>query len=86
MNTSSISQNAVHKLESLGVRRLIKAACILTLIAIALMSWSVLDPTPLPVMMALSIGEAIGALGLLCYLTAVLIQQRKQRAEAATTK
>ena len=35
-------------------------ASVLTIIALALMVWSMLDPTPLPVMLAMSVGQLIG--------------------------
>jgi hypothetical protein len=58
-----------------GVRRLVLVACTLTLVAIALMMWSVLDPTPLPVMVVMSLGQVFGTCGLLCYLAAVLVHR-----------
>jgi hypothetical protein len=33
---------------------------VLTLIALALMVWSVLAPTPLPVMLAMTVGQGLG--------------------------
>lgn len=35
-------------------------SAVLTLIALALMCWSLLVPTPLPVMVAMSVGQAFG--------------------------
>jgi hypothetical protein len=54
---------------------LVKAAAILTLLALALMVWSVLDPTPLPVMVAMSLGQVLGSLALLIYVVAVIVYQ-----------
>ena len=34
----------------------------LTLVALALMVWSLLEPTPLPVMVAMSVGQALGTI------------------------
>lgn len=79
MNDAAPGETAAKKLESIGVRRLVAIACGLTLVAIALMVWSVLDPTPLPVMVVMSIGQLFGTGGLLCYLVAVLVH-RTQRA------
>ena len=75
MNEGSIPDTAVKKVERVGVRKLVTIACLLTLLAIALMIWSVLDPTPLPVMVVMSIGQVIGTCGLLCYLAAVLVHR-----------
>ncbi len=66
---------ATEKLERVGPRGLVLAACSLSLLALGLMSWSVLDPTPLPVMVVMSVGQVIGSLGLACYLAAVVVYQ-----------
>jgi len=69
-----------------SVAALVKAACGATLLSLVLMSWSVLDPTPLPVMVSMSVGQAIGTLALLSYLAAVLLYQlrvRRARGESA---
>jgi hypothetical protein len=34
----------------------------LTLVALALMVWSLLEPTPLPVMVAMSVGQGLGTI------------------------
>ena len=38
----------------------LRASAVLTLVALAMMVWSVLRPTPLPVMLAMSLGQAVG--------------------------
>jgi hypothetical protein len=38
----------------------LRIAAGLTLVALALMVWSVLVPTPLPVMVAMTVGQALG--------------------------
>ena len=40
--------------------RWLRLASVLALIGLALMVWSVLQPTPLPVLVALTAGQAIG--------------------------
>lgn len=57
-----------------GSQKLVLAACVLGLIAMALMCWSVLDPTPFPVLVAMSVGQGIGTASLLCYLSAVFVE------------
>ena len=79
MNLKPPSESPIQKLESVGARRLVFAACMLSLLAIALMVWSVLDPTPLPVMIVMSVGQLIGTLGLAFYLAAVVAFQWKRR-------
>jgi hypothetical protein len=62
------------------VERLVRVACMFGLLAMALMAWSVLDPTPFPVMVAMSVGQVIGTLSLVCYIAAVFLHNRNQRA------
>lgn len=62
-----------------GTEKLVLAACVLGLLAMALMCWSVLVPTPMPVLVAMSVGQGLGTLSLLCYLSAVFVEAWKQR-------
>jgi len=57
-----------------GSQKLVLASCVLGLIAMAMMCWSVLDPRPFPVLVAMSAGQGIGTLSLLCYLSAVFVE------------
>jgi hypothetical protein len=65
----------------MGSQRLITASCVLGLVAMGMMCWSVLDPTPVPVLVAMSVGQAVGTLSLLCYVAAVVIEVRRERSE-----
>lgn len=47
--------------------KLLYAASILTLIALGLMVWSLLVPTPMPVMVAMSVGQAFGTAAFAAY-------------------
>ena len=67
-------------LARLQVLSLVNIACVLGLLAIALMVWSVLDPTPFPVMISMSVGMVIGTLSLLSYICAVLLHTVRTRA------
>jgi len=51
--------------------RLLRAACVLALIGLALVTWSVLDPRPLAVVLAKSLGQAIGTASLALFLAVV---------------
>ncbi len=64
-----------------GVEGFVTAACVLGLVAMALMCWSVLDPTPFPVMVAMSVGQVVGTLSLLCYVGAVFLHGTRRRRE-----
>lgn len=61
------------KIVERGVPALVRLACVLALVALGLMCWSVLNPRPLPVIFAMSVGQGIGIFAFLCYLLAVLI-------------
>ncbi|MEP6860325.1 MAG: hypothetical protein ABJE66_06885 [Deltaproteobacteria bacterium] len=47
--------------------KLLYGAAVLTLIALGLMVWSLFVPTPLPVMVAMSVGQAFGTMAFAAY-------------------
>lgn len=51
--------------------RLLRAACVLALVALPLMVWSVFDPTVWPLLLALSVGQGIGTLSFALFLLVV---------------
>jgi hypothetical protein len=51
--------------------RLLRVACVLALVALPLMVWSLFDPTVWPVMIALTLGQALGTLSFVLFLVAV---------------
>jgi hypothetical protein len=59
--------------------RILRAACCLSLVAIALMVWSVLDPRPAPVVLAMSVGQVFGTLALGAFLIVVLADLRRAK-------
>lgn len=63
------------------MRRLLVVSAILTLIALALMVWSMLDPNPLPVMIAMTVGQGIGTLAFGLYLYVIVHDIRAHYAE-----
>ena len=52
--------------------RLLRISAVLTLLALGLMVWSVLVPTPLPVMLAMTVGQAIGTVAFAIYIGVVV--------------
>lgn len=60
-----------------SVTRLTRFACLLALVALAMMSYSVVSPRPLPVILAMSVGHAIGGAAFLAYLLAVILDAAK---------
>jgi hypothetical protein len=59
-------------------RLLVLASCV-GLAALVLMVWSVFDPRPMPVMVAMSIGQALGTASLGLYVVAVALDLRRAR-------
>ena len=47
--------------------KLLYASAILTLVALGLMVWSLLEPTPMPVMVAMSLGQVLGTAAFAAY-------------------
>jgi len=56
-----------------SVPELVRVACVLALLALGLVCWSVLQPRPIPVILAMSAGHAIGGTAFACYLLAVIL-------------
>ena len=57
--------------------RLMVYACVLGLISLALMSWSLFDQGWIPIMMAMSVGQGIGTLSFGLFLVIVIIDLRR---------
>jgi hypothetical protein len=47
---------------------------VLALIGLAMMVFSILVPRPLPVVLAMSVGQAFGGAAVLCYMLAILVE------------
>lgn len=68
--------------------RLLQISCVLTLVGLALMVWSMLVPTPMPVILAMSLGQLLGTVAFGMFGYVVLVDQlrtqlRKHRAKVA---
>jgi hypothetical protein len=64
----------------LSARRLewvVRAACVLSLAALALIVWSLLDPSPIAVIVAMSAGQALGTASLALFVLAILSDLRR---------
>jgi hypothetical protein len=53
------------------IERRVRIACILALVALALIAYSLIVPQPLPVIVAMSVAQGIGTLSLLIFLHVV---------------
>jgi len=66
--------------------RLLRLACLLALVALALMVWSLLDPRPMPVIIAMSVGQALGTASLGAFGLVVFADYRRLRRAAGAGK
>jgi hypothetical protein len=57
-------------------------SALLTLIGLGLMAWSMLVPTPLPVMLAMTVGQGIGCTAFALYLYVVIRDLRRDMRRA----
>lgn len=76
-----MSGNLARRVVSVEPRLLVRIAAVLTLIGLALMVWSMVDPTPLPVMLAMSVGQVVGTAAFALYGLAVYKDLRRIRRE-----
>jgi len=56
----------------------LRISAVLTLIGLALMVWSMVEPTPLPVMLAMTVGQGIGTLAFGIYVFIVVRELRRE--------
>ena len=61
-------------------RLFLRVAAVLTMVALALMLWSIFVPTALPVVLAMSLGQGLGILAFAVFGYVVLSDLRTQRA------
>ena len=59
---------------------LLRIACVLTLVGLALMAWSMLQPTWMPVMLAMSVGQLVGTSAFAIFLFVIIRDLRKKLA------
>ncbi len=59
--------------------RILRLSCLLTILGLILFVWSVLVPTVVPVMVAMSIGQVIGTLAFAGYLYVIVGDLRRAK-------
>lgn len=76
------------RLGAIELGLLLRVSAVLTLVALGLMVWSMMQPTPLPVMLAMTVGQALGTLAFALYGYVVIADvwrvRRARRARAAS--
>jgi len=63
----------IRRLRKRSVLTVVRAACWVGLVALAIMAASIIYPAPLPVIFAMSVGQVIGIIAFLCYLFSILM-------------
>lgn len=58
--------------------RPLRVSAVLTMIGLVLMVWSLAQPTPLPVMIAFTVGQGIGTLAFVLYLAVIVLDIRSR--------
>jgi hypothetical protein len=69
----------VARVKRVEMTTLLRISAVLTIIGLAMMVWSLLVPTPMPVMLAMSAGQGFGILAFLLYIIAIVIDLRRDR-------
>jgi hypothetical protein len=59
------------------IERRVRLACYFAIAALALICWSLVDPSPLPVIGAMTVGQVIGTLSLSWFLFAIVDHLRR---------
>jgi preprotein translocase subunit SecF len=60
----------------------LRLACVLTLVGLALMTWSMLDATWLPVMVAMTVGQLVGTTAFVIFAVTIVRDLKKRIREA----
>ena len=55
----------------------LRVSAVLTLVGLALMVWSIVVPTPLPVMLAMTVGQVVGTVAFAIFLFIVVRDLRR---------
>ena len=69
----------VARVKRVQMTTLVRISAALTILGLFFMVWSLLVPTPLPVMLAMSVGQAFGTTAFMLYLVAIVIDLRRGR-------
>ena len=56
----------------------LRTSAVLTLLGLAFMVWSMVEPTPLPVMLAMTVGQGIGTMAFGIYAFIVVRELRRE--------
>ena len=66
--------------------QILRIACYFALASLALMVWSLFDPRPIPVVVAMSVGQVLGTLSLGAFLVVVAADLRRRMKPVVATE
>lgn len=69
----------VGRVKRIQMTTLLRISGALTILGLLMMVWSLVQPTPLPVMLAMSVGQMFGMFAFALYLVAIVIDLRRDR-------
>jgi hypothetical protein len=75
----------LRRIARISTTRLLQTSAVLTIVALALMVWSMLQSTPLPVMLAMSVGQLIGTIAFALFGIVILRDLRQGRRARRST-
>ncbi|MEZ4293477.1 MAG: hypothetical protein R3B70_00760 [Polyangiaceae bacterium] len=71
-----VTRAGVAKAVTSAVERRVRWACMLSLLALGLILWSLVSQRPLPVIFAMTVGQVLGTLSLLFFLGSIALDVR----------
>lgn len=69
--------NPLKQLEAVPRRNVLVVSCVLGLLGLALMFWSLFDSSWIPVLLSMSLGQAIGTLSFGLFILVVVVDLRR---------
>jgi len=72
-------KRVIRRIRAITSMTLLRASAVLTILALGFMAWSLLDPTPLPVMLAMSVGQIFGTLAFAMFLAVIVRDLLRER-------
>jgi hypothetical protein len=65
------------RIASISSHRVLDMACVVALVALLLIAWSMVDPRPIPVIMAMSVAQVMGTISFGAFLVVVVRDLRR---------
>ncbi|HLL21861.1 MAG TPA: hypothetical protein VK427_07010 [Kofleriaceae bacterium] len=73
----SIVSASLARAKRVSLTSLLRISAVFTILGLAAMVWSLFVPTPMPVIVAMTVGQGFGIFAFLLYLVAIIIDVRR---------